>query len=224
MAEFTRYRTEDHALTRVQDSIEAFSREVQSGGIADGRVLEDVVIKTSTVRVPHGLGRRYRGFIVVRRDVEHVVYEDKTSDADRSVYLPLKIKSLSDTVNVSGVATIGSSGSVSSTLKSSDSFDSVSESATGQYTVCFETLHQLGYTQVHFAGAIVEEATDSNDALFAIVDMVGPNPDEARFTILDEDGNTKEPPSGARLHIHLTLFSPTTIIASSNLTANIWVF
>jgi hypothetical protein len=83
MAEFTRYRVQDHTLTRIQDNIESFALQVQSEGIRSGRLIENVEISNSgSTRIYHGLERKYLGYILVSADVHatlKVVETDNTS-------------------------------------------------------------------------------------------------------------------------------------------------
>ena len=68
-------------LLRLQDAIDAAFRKLLSiARIADGRLLENVVVTTAATEVPHGLGREPRGWIVVRSSVALSVYEAAPSD------------------------------------------------------------------------------------------------------------------------------------------------
>ena len=90
MAEFIRYRVQDHTLTRIQDSIESFALQVQSEGIGGGRLIEDIEISNSgSTRIDHALERKYLGYILVSADVHatlKVVTTDNTAPED---YIPL---------------------------------------------------------------------------------------------------------------------------------------
>ena len=42
--------------------------------------LKDLDLSTTELKIPHGLGRRPSGFIVLTRDAAQVIYESSTSD------------------------------------------------------------------------------------------------------------------------------------------------
>ena len=92
MVEFERYRSDNYELNRVQDKVEDFARGVQLGGIINGRLVENVeLIANQTTMVYHGLGRRYKGYIVVsinEKDVVQVVDADNLSPEK---YIPLTV-------------------------------------------------------------------------------------------------------------------------------------
>lgn len=53
----------------------------------DGRLLERLSVTTSAQLFPHGLGRRPRGFLVVTRDANSVIYEDRTARSESYISL-----------------------------------------------------------------------------------------------------------------------------------------
>lgn len=67
-------------LLKLQDSIDSAFRKLFSlVPILDGRLLENVVLTTTAVEVPHGLGRKPRGWILVKSGVSIIVYQTSES-------------------------------------------------------------------------------------------------------------------------------------------------
>jgi hypothetical protein len=73
----------------IRDASSQFQRETRnlaldtnSGIFQNGILLTGVVLATTTTRVPHRLGRPYRGFVVVDRTVSGDVWRD-SSDTNR---------------------------------------------------------------------------------------------------------------------------------------------
>ena len=74
MIEYERHRTEDPELTKVQDKIEVFTEGLKSSRILSGRLLTGIQFASSvTKNVPHGLGRKYRGYIVVSVNAKAII-------------------------------------------------------------------------------------------------------------------------------------------------------
>ena len=92
MVEFERYRSDNYELNRVQDKVEDFARGVQLGGIINGRLVENVeLIANQTNMVYHGLGRRYKGYIVVSINEKVVVQVVDADNLSPEKYIPLKV-------------------------------------------------------------------------------------------------------------------------------------
>jgi hypothetical protein len=91
MIQFERYRTSDSALTRVQDRIEQFAGALQTTGLLDGQLIEGVEFAASTTKnVYHGLGRSYRGYIVVSVNSKSVIQVDDTKNNNKAQFLALQ--------------------------------------------------------------------------------------------------------------------------------------
>ena len=91
MIQFERYRTSDYPLTRVQDKIEQFANTRQSSGILDGRLIEGIEFAASTTQnVYHGLGRSYRGYIVVSVNSKSVIQVDDAKNNNKAQFLALQ--------------------------------------------------------------------------------------------------------------------------------------
>ena len=92
MVEFERYRSDNYELNRVQDKVEDFARGVQLGGIINGRLVENVeLIANQTNMVYHGLGRRYKGYIVVSINEKVVVQVVDAANLSPEKYIPLTV-------------------------------------------------------------------------------------------------------------------------------------
>ena len=92
MVEFERYRSDNYELNRVQDKVEDFARGVQLGGIINGRLVENVeLIANQTNMVYHGLGRRYKGYIVVSINEKVVVQVVDADNLSPEKYIPLTV-------------------------------------------------------------------------------------------------------------------------------------
>ena len=101
MVEFERYRSDNYELNRVQDKVEDFARGVQLGGIINGRLVENVeLIANQTNMVYHGLGRRYKGYIVVSINEKVVVQVVDADNLSPEKYIPLTVVTYPATVSL----------------------------------------------------------------------------------------------------------------------------
>ena len=101
MFEFVRYRTDDNDLNMVQDGIESFARSFDFIPILNGRLIENVKFTNETaVKVQHGLGRNYRGYIVVSMDKPAVIHRHAPDDKDRARFLPLRCSVMDATISI----------------------------------------------------------------------------------------------------------------------------
>jgi hypothetical protein len=82
--EVAKVAQEISADRRPQLSSELAQGEQQSSGLKGIELLA-----ASTVLVPHGLGREYEGWKVTRKFHNAVVWEDGTSTADKTRFVPL---------------------------------------------------------------------------------------------------------------------------------------
>ena len=71
---FKKVRTEDAPLRLVQDSLTLTLDQVIRREILDGNLVEDVNLINGLNLVDHGLGRIPKGFIIVKRNDLHVVW------------------------------------------------------------------------------------------------------------------------------------------------------
>lgn len=76
-------------LGQLQQRIRATVQGIEAPQI-NTRLIEDVaLVSASTTLVQHKLGREIRGWRLNKQTANAVVWEDETSTADRSLYLPL---------------------------------------------------------------------------------------------------------------------------------------
>lgn len=87
---FRETRLETLPLQRLQASVKEALAPLLSSPIASGRLVEGVELSATTTRVPHGLGREWRGFQVTRIDAAATVYEDVSQNDTPGRTLPLK--------------------------------------------------------------------------------------------------------------------------------------
>jgi len=91
MVEYEKYRSDDYGLNRVQDKIDEFARAVQTGGIADGRLIASIdLVANKTSQVYHGLGRRYQGYLVVSSTAANVVIVKEGENNSPDKYIPVQ--------------------------------------------------------------------------------------------------------------------------------------
>lgn len=74
---FTPIRVADITLTKIQGAVEeAFKKLTKAFPMVHGILLEDVTLDTTLRTFNHGLGRKPRGYIVVRRSTGAVVFDE----------------------------------------------------------------------------------------------------------------------------------------------------
>jgi len=86
---YLRYRSDNPDIEQVQDSVEMTFDEVSKVPILNGNLLEDIDVLTAPRRYPHGLGRPFKGFIVVDKTSDVRVFRGDL-DVDTSVFIPLQ--------------------------------------------------------------------------------------------------------------------------------------
>lgn len=70
-----RVRTGDETLEKIQSNVEDALRPVEGCPLVRGVLIENVSVFTTARDVEHGLGRKLRGFTVVRSNCDTRVYE-----------------------------------------------------------------------------------------------------------------------------------------------------
>ena len=74
-----------------QDHIEEVITPVLNAVIIDGVIVEDVVLNSSTFTdIEHKLGRKPRGYIVIRKSAAQTVFEEAGDYENRKLFLKLK--------------------------------------------------------------------------------------------------------------------------------------
>jgi len=91
MIQYERHRTPDHDLTRIQDKVEQFANSLQASGLLDGRLIKDIEFASSVTRnIYHGLGRKYRGYIVVSINAKGVIQVIDSANLRPTEYISLQ--------------------------------------------------------------------------------------------------------------------------------------
>ena len=74
-----------------QEHIEEVINPLTNSLIVDGIIVEDVVLNSSTFTdIEHKLGRKPRGYIVIRKSAAQTVFEDAGDYGNRKLFLKLK--------------------------------------------------------------------------------------------------------------------------------------
>ena len=74
-----------------QDHIEEVITPVLDAAIIDGVIVEDVLLNSSSFTdVKHKLGRKPRGYIVIRKSAAQTVFEEAGDYENRKLFLKLK--------------------------------------------------------------------------------------------------------------------------------------
>ena len=89
MPNYLRYTTNNKDIEQVQDSVEKKFGELDKLVILEGKLLENIDVLAAPLPYPHGLGRPYRGWIVVDKTTDVRVFRPEL-DVDTSVFLPLQ--------------------------------------------------------------------------------------------------------------------------------------
>ena len=83
-----------------QDHIESVINPVLDSAIIDGVILEDIdLVSTGFTSVEHKLGRKPRGYLVIRKSAAQTVYEDVGDYDNRKLFIKLRASG-SVTVNL----------------------------------------------------------------------------------------------------------------------------
>ena len=87
---YERVPTNDATLNRVQERLESAFVPISRCSLINGRLIEDLDLSTTTLNIPHGLGRPYQGYLVADLNADARVYRDTSSTSDPSQFLPLR--------------------------------------------------------------------------------------------------------------------------------------
>ena len=94
----------DFPMARVfnsaQDHVESVINPVLDSAVIDGVILEDIdLVSGSFTSVEHKLGRKPRGYLVIRKSAAETVYEDVGDYDNRKLFIKLRASG-SVTVNL----------------------------------------------------------------------------------------------------------------------------
>ena len=74
-----------------QDHVESVINPVLNSAIIDGVIVEDVdLVSGSFTSVEHKLGRKPRGYLVIRKSAAQTVYEDVGDYDNRKLFIKLR--------------------------------------------------------------------------------------------------------------------------------------
>ena len=85
----------DFPMARVfnsaQDHVESVINPVLDSAVIDGVILEDIdLVSGSFTSVEHKLGRKPRGYLVIRKSAAETVYEDVGDYDNRKLFIKLR--------------------------------------------------------------------------------------------------------------------------------------
>jgi len=94
----------DFPMSRVfnnaQDHIESVINPILASAIIDGVILEDIdLVSGSFTSIEHKLGRKPRGYLVIRKSAAQTVYEEAGDYDNRKLFMKLRASG-SVTVNL----------------------------------------------------------------------------------------------------------------------------
>jgi len=92
MEPWKRVTADDRVIEELQDNAEPIMQKVQDAFLLDGVLITKQTIDGATV-IRHGLGRAPKGFIVIRRRGNAVVYDDQDSNKNATKTLTLNAAS-----------------------------------------------------------------------------------------------------------------------------------
>lgn len=67
---FKKLAQKDFSTGKMQDNSEQFNNQFRAIPFLDGRLIEDVVVTTSTVSIEHKLGREPLGYIITKQNAD----------------------------------------------------------------------------------------------------------------------------------------------------------
>lgn len=81
----------DKELDRLMDNLEVILEDVLTRAVISGRLVEDVVVTTGQANtVNHRLGRKLRGWVVVRKSADANVWDEQATNELQSKELVLQ--------------------------------------------------------------------------------------------------------------------------------------
>ena len=87
-------------FNNAQDHIESVINPILASAIIDGVILEDIdLVSGSFTSIEHKLGRKPRGYLVIRKSAAQTVYEEAGDYDNRKLFMKLRASG-SVTVNL----------------------------------------------------------------------------------------------------------------------------
>ena len=99
LSKYEAYNVSDPHLTKVQYKLQEALGPIFAVDFLDGNLITDVDLTTSASNITHRLGREAKGYIVVKRNANAVVYDNESSKTNKTSFLKL-IASASVTIIV----------------------------------------------------------------------------------------------------------------------------
>ena len=84
---FRKVFSDDEALNRLQTNIEAAVATALKNPLLDGALVEDVKLEVGNNIVNHKLGRKYKGYIIVKQNVVANFYKVDNNFTDKHIVL-----------------------------------------------------------------------------------------------------------------------------------------
>jgi len=99
LPKYEAYNVSDPNLTKVQYKLQEALGPIFSIDLLDGNLITGVDLTTSASVIAHKLGRESKGYIVVKRSANAVVYDNESTNTSKASFIKL-IASASVTIDV----------------------------------------------------------------------------------------------------------------------------
>lgn len=96
---FTKIGQDDENLAQVQKNVDTAVSSLSKNALLAGTLVEGIVLSANTTLVPHKLGRKYKGYIIVKSSAAASYYVPPSATVDETLYCPL-IASAGVTVSI----------------------------------------------------------------------------------------------------------------------------
>ena len=90
LRKYERVSSKDPEINRVQDRLDSAFVTIFKSSIIDGILIENLHLSTSTLEIPHKLGRRFIGFLNANTNANDTIYRDASSTSNPSEFIALK--------------------------------------------------------------------------------------------------------------------------------------
>ena len=87
MKTFNKIQTNDYQIDTIQSNIETVFSSLLLNPLINSSIIEDVALTTGTNQISHKLGRKIKGYIIVRRSSAATIYDTKSDLPDRLLTL-----------------------------------------------------------------------------------------------------------------------------------------
>lgn len=90
LSRFRPLRTSDAELLAIQKSLQEALDPLSSNQFLDSILLDEVALTTSFQNIPHKLGRKYVGWVVVGKDADARVWNDTAANTEAESFVRLR--------------------------------------------------------------------------------------------------------------------------------------